>query len=314
MNWNSGPYLLNAESDISERPRQALYKFGSLGVFPLGSSFVDHRRSFLTLVFLIHTRFRLVSTSKMTASSTIVLVTGGNNGVGLATCELFANQSNYHVIMGSRSLEKGQKALSSIESLKHAGSISLVRLDIDSDESIAAAVKEVESKFGKLDVLINNAGVSPLDFARASFLACMQTNAVSQALMTEAFAPLLEKGQSKRVVYVSSELGSITDRSDPKDMHRDINFKAYRAAKAALNMLTACDAWEYESKGFKVFAYCPGYVVSDLAGLRAMKEQDSNAKQPHGSARGLLLIAEGKRDAEASQFLHDEKPGQLYPW
>jgi NAD(P)-dependent dehydrogenase (short-subunit alcohol dehydrogenase family) len=93
----------------------------------------------------------------MAVSRSIVLVTGGNNGIGLATCQLFASQHNYHCIMASRSSDKGQKAISSIQSSNPVGGISLVQLDITSDESIAAAVKEVESQHGKLDVLINNA-------------------------------------------------------------------------------------------------------------------------------------------------------------
>ncbi len=78
-------------------------------------------------------------------------------------------------------------------------------------------------------------------------------------------------------------------------------------------MLAACDAWEYEGK-MKVFAYCPGYVITDLAGQRDMKEKAGIAKSTDGSARGLLAIAEGKRDEEKGLFLHDEKAGEIYPW
>ncbi len=84
-------------------------------------------------------------------------------------------------------------------------------------------------------------------------------------------------------------------------------------SKAALNMLVACDAWQYEGK-MKVFAYCPGYVITDLAGQRAEKEKAGFAKSPDGSARGLLNIAVGKRDGENGMFLHDEKAGNLYDW
>ena len=90
-------------------------------------------------------------------------------------------------------------------------------------------------------------------------------------------------------------------------------YKAYRISKAALNMVVACDAWEYREKA-KVFAFCPGYVITDLAGQREAKEKAGFAKSPDGSARGLLAIAQGKRDEENGQFLHDEKVGEVYPW
>ena len=78
-------------------------------------------------------------------------------------------------------------------------------------------------------------------------------------------------------------------------------------------MLAAYDAGEYEGR-IKVFAYCPGYVISDLAGQREEKVKAGRAKSPDGCARGLLLIAEGKRDKENGLFLHDEKAGEVYDW
>lgn len=247
------------------------------------------------------------------STKTIVLVTGGNNGIGLAACQLFASQLNYHCIMGSRSVEKGQDALKSIQSSNSSGSVSLVQLDITSDASIAAAVEEVKAKHGHLDVLINNAGICPMDFSRSVLRDSLETNAISPAMVTEAFAPLLLKAPSPRIIYVSSVLGSIESRSDPKNMAYNEAYKVYRVSKAALNMIVACDAWEYREKA-KVFAFCPGYVITDLAGQREAKEKAGFAKSPDGSARGLLAIADGKRDDENGKFLHDEKAGELYPW
>ena len=249
-----------------------------------------------------------------TTSKTTVLVTGGNNGIGLAACQLFAAQPNYHCIIASRSLAKGQKALSSIQSSHPNSSVSLVQLDITSDASITAAVKQVETQHGHLDILINNAGICPTDFSRSALRDCLETNAISPALVTQAFAPLLLKSSAAPPdIYDSSALGSIAKRSDSKDLAYDQAYKAYRTSKAALNMLAACDAWEYEGK-MKVFAYCPGYVITDLAGQRDMKEKAGIAKSTDGSARGLLAIAEGKRDEEKGLFLHDEKAGEIYPW
>ena len=249
----------------------------------------------------------------MSIPRTTVLVTGGNNGIGLAACQLFAAQPNYHCIMASRSLEKGQKALASIQSSNLSSAISLVQLDIISDASIAAAVEEVKAMHGHLDVLVNNAGVCPIDFSRSVLRDCLETNAISPAMVTQAFAPLLLQSSTPRLIYVSSALGSIQRRGDSKDVAYDEAYKTYRTSKAALNMLAACDAWAYKDN-VKVFAYCPGYVITDLAGMREAKEKAGIAKSPDGSARGLLAIAEGKRDEENGLFLHDEKAGELYPW
>ena len=254
----------------------------------------------------------ITSQSNMSKYRT-VLVTGGNNGIGLAACMLFASQPNYHCIMASRSLEKGQKALESIQSSDSSSAISLVQLDITSNNSIAKAVEEVKAKHGHLDVLVNNAGVCPMEFSRSVLRDCLETNAISPALTTQAFAPLLLQSSTPRVIYVSSALGSIQMRCDPKSIAYNEAYKVYRTSKAALNMLAACDAWEYKDK-MKVFAFCPGYVITDLAGQREEKEKAGIAKSPEGSARGLLAIAEGKRDEENGLFLHDEKAGELYPW
>ena len=249
----------------------------------------------------------------MATKTTTVLITGGNNGIGFETCALFASQPQYHVIMGSRSLEKGQIALTQIQSRNPAGSISLVQLDITSDSSIDAARKSVESQWCHLDILINNAGICPLTFDRKILRETLETNAVSPALVTEAFIPLLKKASHARVIYVSSVLGSIGVRSDADSQAYNEDYKAYRISKAALNMLVACDAWQYEKDGIKVFAFCPGYVVTDLAGMRKAK-MDHGVPTPEGSARGLLDIAEGKRDADAGKFLHIKNGDGLYPW
>ena len=250
----------------------------------------------------------------MATKTAVVLVTGGNNGIGFETCALLASQPQYHVIMGSRSLEKARAPLAQIQSRNLAGSISLVQLDITSDSSIDAARKEIASQWGHLDILINNAGVCPLTFGREVLRETLETNTISSGLVTQAFAPLLKNSGRARVVYVSSALGSIGIRSDPNGMAHDGDYKSYRISKAALNMLAACDAWQYEKDGIKVFAYCPGYVVSDLAGMRQAK-MDQGAAMPDVSARGLLDIAEGKRDADAGKFLHNRGGSDgLYPW
>lgn len=244
-------------------------------------------------------------------SNTIVLVTGGNGGIGFEICKLLASQPGYHVIMGSRSLNKGEQALSSIQEHKPAGSIRVLQLDVTSDDSIAAAVKDVESQSGRLDVLCNNAGIiTQKPDTRTNFREDYETNAISPVLMTQAFAPLLRKSQDPRLVYISSGLGSITGQATPGNPMREADYLSYRMTKAALNMAVANAGWKYEKDGFKCFAYCPGYVVSDLAGMREEKIK-SGAATPEGSAQGVLRIVKGERDADMGKFLHTDG---VYGW
>jgi NAD(P)-dependent dehydrogenase (short-subunit alcohol dehydrogenase family) len=246
----------------------------------------------------------------------IILVTGGNNGIGFTTCSLLAAQAGMHVIMGSRSAEKGEAAMQEILQTKPAGSISTVQLDINSDASISAAVAEVGAKHGHVDTLINNAGVGSTESSRAAFRDALDTNCISPAQTTAAFLPLLRKSAAARVVYVTSVLGSASKIADPNDRLHSAMFKAYRVSKAALNMLALADQVEYEKDGVRVFIYCPGYVVSDLAGMRQAKI-DAGVPTPEKSARGLLAICQGGQDANVGQFLHaasivDGEP--FHPW
>lgn len=240
-------------------------------------------------------------------------MTGGNNGIGLYTCSLLASLPAYHVIMGSRSIEKGQKAIAEIKSQYPNSSISSVKLDIDSDDSIAAAVDEVKSRFGRLDILVNNAGICPLDFSRTILREALETNTISPAMVTREFAALLGKSSDPRIIYISSRLGSITLRFDPNSQAWNEDYKSYRISKAAMNMLVACDTWEYGKKGYKVFAYHPGYVLTDLANMREEKSKKGVAT-PESSARGILAIVQGKRDSEVGGFLHGEEAGLQLPW
>ncbi|PWN89769.1 short chain dehydrogenase [Acaromyces ingoldii] len=237
----------------------------------------------------------------------IALVSGGNNGVGLETCKQLAASGRFHVVMGSRSEDKARTA---IETLGHKD-ITFVQLDITSDKSIRAAAQVVEHEWGRLDVLVNNAGICPLTFNREVMKEVLDVNCIGQGLMTEAFAPLLRASAAPRVIYISSLLGSIALRTDAKTPGHDEDYKAYRISKAALNMLTVCDAWEYPD--FKVFAYSPSYVVSDLAGMRQAKIEQG-AETPEGSAKGLLALASGERDGEAGQHLHDIGGPGVFSW
>ena len=177
------------------------------------------------------------------------------------------------MLLGCRSPSKGEAALSSLLQQNLPGTIELLPLDVTSDTSIASAAAHVSSKYGRLDALVNNAGITPRDDdgpmtpARlsASLTAAFRTNATGPAILVETFAPLLAKSiTTPRIVNVTSGAGSIGMRADESNSHQEMKLVAYRASKAALNMLTACQAREYGGRGWKVFCFCPGFTVSNL--------------------------------------------------
>lgn len=162
----------------------------------------------------------------------------------------------------------------------------------------------------RLDALVNNAAVgTPPGSLAQSMAQTFQTNATGPLLMVESFAPLLKKSnRTPRVVNVSSGGGSITMRLDPTSIGYDLKAVQYRASKSALNMVTACQVFEYGGLGFKVFAYCPGFTVSNLG---PHNNAESGAKPTSEGAAPIVKILNGERDAEHGGFLH--AAGQ-YPW
>lgn len=251
----------------------------------------------------------------MGEEKTIVLITGANSGIGFdSSAAITASSPKYHVIMGSRSTEKGEKALAEVRARKEIqGSLSLIKLDVTNEESIAAAVKEIESSLGRLDILVNNAGI--VSFAPtlvAQLRDSVETNTLGAAAVTEAFMPLLQRSAAPRLIYVSSGLGSIALRLDDSFPYSKLPATAYRVSKAALNMLAACHTVEFREWGCKVWAFDPGYVVTNLTGEADRERRKAlGAESSEVSARELLRIVTGERDGEVGRHVH--KDG-VYPW
>ncbi|KAI9740167.1 MAG: hypothetical protein M1834_004745 [Cirrosporium novae-zelandiae] len=249
-------------------------------------------------------------------SSTIVLITGANSGVGFAAAKVIACASeSFHVIMASRTLEKAKNAISEIEAAGIKGHLSPVQLDVTDENSVEQAAALVEQKFGRLDVLVNNAAVGNRDpNVKTRFQLSMDTNVVGPAVVSAAFRPLLLKSPKPYSIYVSSGVGSLSRASDPtSSQYRSLaNGEAYRASKAALNMIALQESIVYDSTPLKVFAMCPGFVRSNLRGHDEESRSGwGHAGDPKISGETLLSIIQGKRDADAGKFVH--KDG-VYPW
>ena len=235
------------------------------------------------------------------AETTLVLVTGANQGIGYAIAkQLASEQPSYHVIMAGRNSDTIEKAATELSN--EGLSVEPIVLDVNYDESIAKAAKEVEEKYGRLDVLINNAGIThryvdPKGKSRRMIMqAVFDTNVFGTYENTEAFAPLLAKSNKvPRIVFVSSTVGSLKMRTDPTTVTRATPFAEYPSSKAAMNMLCLHYAVKYEKDGWKVNASCPGLCKTHLNGF-------TRGDPPELGARNACRLAALGSDGETGTF------------
>ncbi|KAK2813771.1 hypothetical protein FQN50_000169 [Emmonsiellopsis sp. PD_5] len=175
------------------------------------------------------------------STNKIVLCTGANQGLGFAILQVAGLQEPSSVfILASRNLESGQAAARQLAA-DGVKDIDVVQLDVTNDEQIIEAVKFVEEKYGKLDVLINNAGIlkmapdQSLATLRQTYNAMLNTNLTSVAVVSTTFLPLLHRAANPRVINVTSGLGSIQNTLTKK-MGR---YPPYGASKVGMNGVTA---------------------------------------------------------------------------
>ncbi|KAJ4394125.1 hypothetical protein N0V93_003342 [Gnomoniopsis smithogilvyi] len=246
---------------------------------------------------------------------------GGNSGIGYETVLALSKKSaDFHVLLGSRSAEKGQKALEEIKSTAGdllKGIITVVQIDVTDEQSIKAVKEHIETQFGKLDVLINNAGI--IFYQEADLLTNLRStfecNVFGPMLLTETLEPLLKKADKPYVVYVSSAQGSITRRLDPDSPNRHVRGDTYRMSKSALNMLAACHRYNFAEWGCKVLAFNPGFCVSNLTGEKGREMRiQMGARSPQDPAIALVDVVLGKRDEDIAKNGMVCLDGGVLPW
>lgn len=197
-----------------------------------------------------------------------VLITGANRSIGLEIAKQFSEKGLF-VYLGSRDLEKGKVA---VKELNENGfkNIQAIEIDVTNPDSILAAKKTVENEQGKLDILINNAGISGVfpqktsDASIKDIQNVFDTNFFGVINVTQVFLELLKKSESPRISNITSGLGSLTLHSDPNWKYYDFKATSYVTSKAALNTYTIILAYELKEFSFKVNAIDPGYTATDF--------------------------------------------------
>ncbi|KAF2021439.1 putative short-chain dehydrogenase [Aaosphaeria arxii CBS 175.79] len=245
------------------------------------------------------------------AAKKLVLITGANSGIGFELAAQLMSKGTYHVFLGARSPEKGNAALKDLQSRNLPGSAEFIHIDATDDKTISNAASSVKDSHGKLDILVNNAAVAVVPgSSRQQLNTSFDTNATGPWVIGETFLPLLKNSTSpsRRVINISSGAGSINRRLDSSSPIYKMQEVQYRASKAALNMVTACQFVEFGEFGIKVFAYDPGFTVSNLGPYNT---KEKGARSAEESVRPLVDVLEGKRDDEAGRFLHNTGD---YPW
>lgn len=198
----------------------------------------------------------------------VALVTGANKGIGFETARRLA-ELGQTVWLGSRDVQRGTEACARLVELHPRADVRPVTLDVTSDESVEAARKTVEEATGRVDVVVNNAGIGgrfagPEETVPADFLPVYGVNLLGPVRVTIAFLPLLRKSGAPRVVMVSSGVGSFGVTNDPGRIESTLHGLVYPSSKAALNMVTSQFAKALTD--VQVYAVDPGYTATDLNG------------------------------------------------
>jgi NAD(P)-dependent dehydrogenase (short-subunit alcohol dehydrogenase family) len=228
----------------------------------------------------------------------IAIVTGANRGIGLEVVRQLAQQG-MTVILGSRDLQKGEAAAAKL--ISDGLSVLPRQLDVTDADSIAQLGDRIEQEFGRVDVLVNNAGVlydtwqTPSTANLETVQEAFDTNTLGVWRMCKAFVPLLRRSSHGRIVNVSSGAGSLAGMGD--------STPAYSVSKAALNAFTRTLAAELKSARILVNAVCPGWVATEMGGAGGRPIEEGAA-----SVVWAVMLPD---DGPTGGFFRDGKP---VPW
>jgi len=227
-----------------------------------------------------------------------ILVTGGSRGIGLEFTRQYLRKG-HRVFAASRSPEKSNE----LQRLKAEfdDRLSVCQLDVSAEDSRHQLFRQLSREVGKLDILINNAGIASGneerryrfgDLKQDDLCRCLLVNSVAQLMMTEKFFPLLEKGAKPIVVNMSSDSGSITRKRAGGNTGY-----GYSSSKAALNMMTKMLSHELRDYGIIVVSLHPGWVRT------TMLYCENAPLEPSESIGGLIQVIESLEMKDTGRFI-----------
>lgn len=227
-----------------------------------------------------------------------VLITGSNRGIGLELVRQSLQRGD-EVIAACRNPDEAD-ALAVLQG--DFSALSVMALDVSGDESIAAFAGALGGK--AIDVLINNAGIYGQRDARLgevntdAWHRAFQVNTIGPLMLTQRLLPNLRKGRGKRLVYLSSKMGSIADNNSGDSY-------VYRSTKTALNQVVKSLSVDLAPEGFTVLALHPGWVLTDMGGPNALISTRT-------SVEGMLSMIAAAGPEQNGQFLNYD--GKVIPW
>ncbi|KAI1259050.1 hypothetical protein F5Y18DRAFT_411407 [Xylariaceae sp. FL1019] len=274
----------------------------------------------------------------MASDKKILFITGGNTGLGYeAVKALCQSQVPYEIIIGCRTVSKGEDAIVQVkkEVPQSSSTLSTLPVDLESDESLEKAVEALTSKFGRLDVLINNGGASfDNEIAkgemsiREGFNKSWNVNVSGTQVLTTLAIPLLLRSSDPRLIFITSGTATLTETEKfdtptharinkplpagwPKGPTSGLLTTSYRSSKTGLNMVMR--EWHriLLNDGVKVWCISPGFLATGLAGIGAEKLKELGALDPSVGGNFIKDVVEGARDHDVGKSIRKD---MIQPW
>lgn len=240
------------------------------------------------------------------AANRVAVITGASRGIGLAAVELLAKQNpEWTVVLCARSEQAGQERVTELKG-KGLNNVVAHQLDVSSDDSVKSFGEWVKSTYGRIDVLVNNAGITSDD--RGPFLESslekvrevFETNTLGPLRMCQTFVPLMKERNYGRIINVSSGMGQLSEMNGTA--------VPYRLSKVSLNALTRIVGEEVKSFNIHVNSMCPGFVDTDMLRDYTKGNVPATAITPEQGADTIVWLATQGDDGPRSGFFRRRAP------